>query len=45
MKYLEACELEKPEDLDIIVPQMIEELKSNKLDTVLKHRRKLYYEF
>ena len=44
MIYPEDWVEEKPEDLDIIVPQMIEELKSNKLDTVLKHRRKLYYE-
>ena len=44
MTYPEDWVEEKPEDLDIIVPQMIEELKSNKLDTVLKHRRKLYYE-
>lgn len=44
MTYPEDWVEEKPEDLDIIVPQMIEELKLNKLDTVLKHRRKLYYE-
>ena len=44
MTYPEDWVEEKPEDLDIIVLQMIEELKSNKLDTVLKHRRKLYYE-
>ena len=44
MIYPEDWVEEKPEDLDIIVPQMIAELKSNKLDTVLKHRRKLYYE-
>ena len=44
MTYPEDWVEEKPEDLDIIVPQMIEELKSNKLETVLKHRRKLYYE-
>ena len=44
MTYPEDWVEEKPEDLDIIVPQIIEELKSNKLDTVLKHRRKLYYE-
>lgn len=44
MIYPEDWVEEKPEDLDIIVPQMIEELKLNKLDTVLKHRRKLYYE-
>ena len=44
MTYPEDWVEEKPEDLDIIVPQMIEELKSNKLDTVLIHRRKLYYE-
>ena len=45
MTYPEDWVEEKPEDLDIVVPQMIEELKSNKLDTILKHRRKLYYEF
>lgn len=44
MVYPEFWESEKPEDLDIIVPQMIEELKANKLDTVLKHRRILFYE-
>ena len=44
MTYPEDWVEEKPEDLDIVVPQMIEELKSNKLDTILKHRRKLYYE-
>lgn len=44
MTYPEDWVEEKPEDLDIIVSQIIEELKSNKLDTILKHRRKLYYE-
>lgn len=44
MTYPEDWVEEKPEDLDIVVPQMIEELKANKLDAVLKHRRKLYYD-
>lgn len=44
MTYPEDWLEEKPEDLDIVVPRMIEELKANKLDAVLKHRRKLYYD-
>ena len=44
MTYPEDWVEEKPEDLDIVVPQMIEELKANKLDAVLEHRRKLYYD-
>ena len=36
--------IDKNEIVNNIDEEMIEKLKTNKLDTVLKHRRKLYYE-
>ena len=43
--YPDFLEEEKPENLEIIVAQMIDELKNNKLDTVIMHRRILIYEW
>ena len=43
--YPDFLEQEKPENLEIIVAQMIEELKNNKLDAVAMHRRILFYEW